>query len=105
MSKSKIIEELTNLLALSLRHKIGSIVNKEDLYSTKYANESEVLLNKAKSNIFGIKFNFYEKIEIQEKFRKKLKKELESKTFLNEKKFEIMDEEANKILKELGLLD
>jgi len=43
MSKSKIIEELTNLLVVALRHKIGSIVNENEIYAQKYAKDVEVL--------------------------------------------------------------
>jgi hypothetical protein len=103
MGRSKTIEELTNLLALSLRHKIGSIVNNEDIYSKKYADESKILLDNAKRNIFGITFNFYEKKEIANKLRIKLKKELEFKAFLKVEKFEIMEREMNLVLMELGL--
>ncbi len=104
MNRHKTIEELTNLLALSLRHKIGSIVNKHEVYSKKYADESQALLNNAKRNISGITFNLYEKKEILQILKRKLKAELQSKPFLNERKFDIMDEEMNSALKELGLL-
>ena len=40
-----------------------------------------------------------------EKLKKKLRKELESKSFLYEKKFEIMDEQITLVLRELGLLE
>jgi len=35
MSKIKTIKELTNLLAIALRHKIGSIVNENEIYAEK----------------------------------------------------------------------
>lgn len=104
MNRRRIIEELTTLLALSLRHKIGSIVNENEIYAQKYAKDAEVLLEQAKKNIVGMSFNIYEKKEIFKKLNTKLEKELASKPFLHNQKFEIIDGEMNKALKELGLL-
>ena len=103
MSRSKIIEELTNLLAIALRHKIGSVVNENEIYSQKYAKDAEVLIEQAKKNMGGINFSIYEIKEIINKTNIKLKKELESKPFLKDRKFEIMNVEMNKVLNELGL--
>jgi hypothetical protein len=45
MSKIKTTKELVNLLAIALRHKIGSIVNSNEIYAQKYARDAEVLFN------------------------------------------------------------
>ena len=103
MSRNKLIEEFTNLVAVALRHRIGSIVNENELYAQKYAKDAEVLLYQAKKIMLGIKFNIYESKEIITSLKIKLKKELESKPFLKERKFEIMESEMNKALKELEL--
>jgi hypothetical protein len=103
MGRSKLIEELTTLLAIALRHKIGSIVNENELYAQKYAKDSEVLIEQAKKLIMAVGFNIYEKKEIKNMLKLKLRKELEAKTFLSEKKFGIMDGEADKCLDVLGL--
>lgn len=103
MSRTKLINELTNLLSIALRHKIGSIVNENEVYSQKYAKDADVLFNQAKNNILGVNFNFYEKKEILEELRIKLKKELESKTFIKNKKFQIMESEMLSILEQLGI--
>ena len=103
MSKSKIIEELTNLLVVALRHKIGSIVNENEIYAQKYAKDVEVLFEQAKKSIAGKDFNIYERKEILNKLKIKLTKELESGAFLNKRKFDILDKEINDILKEVDL--
>ena len=103
MSKKSIIEELTNLLSVSLRHKIGSIVNKNEIYAQKYARDYEVLLKEAQKLTLEINFNQYDKINIKSKLKIKLKKELEEKEFIDNSKFDIMDLEIDKPLKELGL--
>ena len=47
MSKTKTIHELANILAVALRHKIGSIVNSNEVYAQKYARDYETLLKEA----------------------------------------------------------
>ena len=42
MGKKRDIDELTNILAAALRHKIGSMVNKDEIYAQKYDKEFEV---------------------------------------------------------------
>ncbi len=101
MGKKAVIEEFTNLLAVALRHRIGSIVNNNEIYAQKYARDAEILINEAKKIVIGISFNIYEKKEIREKLEKKLKNELESKTFIDSKKFEIIGGEIEKALREI----
>jgi hypothetical protein len=104
MGRKKSIEELTNILAVALRHKIGAIVNFMEIYAEKYAKDSEVLLNETKKILEKEHFDFYDRKEIKEQLRKKLQAELASKEFLDKKKFEIMDEETEKVLREFDLL-
>ncbi|PIN81375.1 hypothetical protein COV11_02095 [Candidatus Woesearchaeota archaeon CG10_big_fil_rev_8_21_14_0_10_30_7] len=103
MSKTSAIKELTNLLTKSLRHKIGSIVNKNEFYANKYAKDAEVILKHAERVGLEYSWNEEDKATIKEQLKKKLKKELEEKTFIKEEKFEVIDEEINKTLKELDL--
>jgi len=103
MSKTKTMHELINLLAISLRHKIGSIVNNNEIYAQKYAKDAEVLLNEAKKISLKEHWNLYDKKKIREELSLTLRKELESKTFIGEKKFDLMDEEMSRVLKELGI--
>ena len=103
MGKDRTIEELTNLLAVALRHKIGSIVNSNEIYAQKYSKDAEVLLKEAKKTASSINWNSYDKTRIKEKLKIKLEEELRKKEFLDSKKFEIMDEEIEKALKELEL--
>ena len=43
MGKNKDICELTNILAKALRHRIGAIVNSDELYAQKYARDADIL--------------------------------------------------------------
>jgi hypothetical protein len=104
MGHKKEIEEFTNILATALRHKIGGIVNFMEVYASKYSKNYEILLKEAKKILEKTTFNFYEKKEIKEILGKKLYAELASKEFLSDKKFDIMGEEIEKVLKEIGLL-
>jgi len=103
MGKDRTIEELTNLLAVALRHKIGSIVNSNEIYAQKYSKDAEVLLKEASKTASSINWNSYDKARIKEKLKVKLKEELRKKEFLDNRKFEIMDEEVENALKELDL--
>lgn len=104
MSKSKSTQELINILVVALRHKIGSIVNENEVYAQRYARDAEVFLEEARKTANKENWNSSDKIEIKEQLEKKLRQELESKTFLNKKKFEIMNEQIKIVLKELELL-
>ncbi|MBI5065721.1 hypothetical protein HZA97_05790 [Candidatus Woesearchaeota archaeon] len=103
MSKTSAIKELTNLLTKSLRHKIGSIVNENEFYANKYAKDAEVILKHAEKVALEHSWNEEDKKTIKVQLKKKLKKELEEKNFINNKKFEMMEEEINETLKELDL--
>ena len=103
MGKNKDINELTNLMAKALRHKIGSIVNKDELYASKYAKDAESIMAEAEKVLLRQNWNSYDETRIKEQLRIKLQKELEQKDFLDNKKFEIMDNEIEKALKEFYL--
>lgn len=104
MGKKDDIDELTNLMSRSLRHKIGSIVNKDEFYAEKYAKDSENLIKEAEKVLEKRNWNRDDKIIIKEELRKKLFKELKEKDFIDNKKFDIMNEEMEKALKEFGLV-
>lgn len=103
MGKNKDMDELTNLMSIALRHKIGSIVNNEDLYAQKYAKDADNIMREAGKIAIKQNWDDYDKEEIKEKLKKKLLKELTEKDFLDSRKFEIMDKEMNRALEELNL--
>lgn len=121
MGKNKDMQELTNLMAKALRHKIGSIVNKDEFYANKYAKDAENIMKEAEKVLLRLEFananqrlasssrppprkpTGYDKVKIKEELKIKLQKELEQKDFLDNRKFEIMDEEINNSLKEFDL--
>ena len=103
MSKTKNLHELVNLLAKALRHKIGALVNPNEIYAQKYAKDADVLMKEAQKVALRENWNNYEKAEIKKKLEKKLRTELEKKDFLDNRKFDIMGEEIDKALNFLGL--
>lgn len=103
MSKNQVMNELTNLLVKSLRHKIGAIVNENEFYANKYSRDFEVILKQAEKTTLKHSWSKEDKKEIKELVRKKLRKELEEKEFINNKKFEIMDAEIENVLNQLDL--
>lgn len=104
MSKTNTIHELANLLAIALRHKIGSIVNQNEIYAQKYARDYEVLFKEAEKIAEQYNWSSEDKLLIKQETRKKLQQELEKKDFLDNKKFEIMDKELDNALKSLNLI-
>ena len=103
MSKNQNIHELTNMLAIALRHKIGSIVNKNEIYAQKYARDYEIFLKEAVKISLKENWNDSDKIKIKNELKGKLRDELEKREFIDNKKFDIMDREINNILGVLKL--
>ena len=56
MVSKKIINEFVNFIVLGLRHRIGSIVNDNELYAQKYAQDAETFFKDAKKNYFRSDF-------------------------------------------------
>jgi hypothetical protein len=102
MVNKKIIDEFVSFIVLGLRHRIGSIVNDNELYAKKYAKDAEEFFKAARKTIIGITFNVYETAEIKKSIKSKLSADLTSKPFLRERKFEIMDAEIEKVLLDFG---
>ena len=98
MGKNRDINELTNLMSKALRHKIGSIVNKDEFYANKYAKDAENIMKEAEKVLLRRNWSNYDKVKIKEELKIKLRKELEEKDFLDNKKFDIMDTEIDKAL-------
>lgn len=103
MGKKSDIEQLTNLMSKALRHKIGSIVNENEIYAAKYARDAENIMKEAEKVIDRQNWNKHDRKKLKEKLRKKLERELEEKDFLDNKKFEIMDKEINKALHDFSI--
>lgn len=103
MGKNRDVDHLTNLMAKALRHKIGAIVNKDEIYANKYAKDSENIMKEAKKVLLRHNWDNDDKIEIRRQLRIKLHRELEEKDFLNDEKFDIMDEEMDKALRDFEL--
>lgn len=88
MSKKADMEELTNILAKALRHRIGSKVNPDELYASQYAKDAEILIREAQKVSLREHWNQDDKKQMKEMVGRKLKIDLEKKEFLPEKKYE-----------------
>lgn len=103
MSKNQNVHELTNILTIALRHKIGSIVNKDEIYAQKYAKDYEMFLKEAVKISLRENWNDSDKIKIKNELKGKLMDELEKKEFIDNRKFDIMKKEIDNILEVLKL--
>lgn len=103
MGKNKDMHELVNLMAKSLRHKIGSMVNENEVYANKYAKDAENIMKEAEKVLLRQNWNSCDKKKIKRELKLKLYKELEQKEFLDNKKFDVMDIEIDKALKKFDL--
>ena len=105
MGKKDNIRKLVIFLTLSLSHKIGGIVNENKIYVEKYRKESVNFLNNAKKVALKENWNIQDKKIIKERLRKELMEELNKRDFLDNRKFDVMEEEMNKALRSLDLKD
>ena len=103
MGKKSDINELVKLLSLALVHRIGGIVNPNEIYGEKYRKESDAFLRSAEKISLRQNWNRDDKIKIREFLKRRLKDGLEKRDFLDDKKFEIMDKEIDNVLKLLDL--
>jgi len=104
MGKSAKIEEVVNRLAVALRHRIGALLGTNKDYAKRYLYDSIELINQAREIVIDLHLNVEDKQELKIKLSHKLQKELEVKEFIPEKKFQIMNSEIDKVLRELGIL-
>lgn len=104
MGRKHDVDELTTLLSKSLRHSIGAFVNREEFYADRYAKDSDVLLREAEKVVARRSWNKGDISEVRELLRKKLRRELEEKTFIGNKKFDVMADKIEKALNRLGLV-
>ena len=103
MGKSQDIDELTNLMSVALRHRVGSLVNENEFYAARYAKDADHIMKQAEKVLLRHNWNSEDKKLIKELLHKKLYKELEEKEFIDNKKFQIMDYEIDKALKQFNL--
>lgn len=103
MSKKRAVHELTNLLAIALRHKIGGIVSPDEIYAQKYAKDAEVLMKEARKIAIKENWNNDDKIKIRDELKRKLKQELEKREFIDNRKFELINKEIDRALNLFGL--
>jgi len=104
MVKNDIIKELTNLLALAVVHKIGSIVGFNEIFSKKYEKEVENFIQQAGDIKLEENWNNYDKEIIKNETKSKILKKLKEKDYLNESKYDFVDREIEKVLKKVDLI-
>ncbi len=78
MGKKDDLKELVNILVKALRHRIGSLVNTEELYAGKYARDAEMLLGEAEKVFLRHGWGKDDKKKIRELLLKKLREEVTS---------------------------
>src|SRR3989344_5902165 len=98
MGKQGDIKELINMLAIALRHRIGSLVNSNEIYAQKYSKDADSFIKEAEKIAVKHNWNNYDKSIIRKQLMKKLKDELKKREFLDNKKFDIMEDEIDKAL-------
>ncbi len=103
MSKKQIFDELINILAVSLRHKIGSIVNEDEIYAERYAKDAEILFKQAEKVKEQCNWNYNDKLEVKENLKKKLTDELKKRDFISEEKYDYIESEIETALRSLKL--
>jgi len=103
MSKKDDMYKLIRFSTLALAHIIGSIVNNEASYSSKYLREYKNFLNQAKNISRKIKLNKTEEEEFTLMLKNDLKSELSKRDFLSDEKFNYIEKEVNDFIKELKL--
>jgi len=70
MGKRDNLRELVNILVKALRHRIGGMVNPDELYAEKYAKDADVLLGQARRVLVRENWNDYDKSLIKEELNK-----------------------------------
>src|SRR3989338_7370051 len=103
MGKNRDIDQITTILSTALRHKIGAILGIDKRYFKKYEIEFGARRDIAKKILKDCNFNSYDKNIIRIHLKRKLERELEKRYYINEGKFDLVDAEIDKVLKELGL--
>ena len=103
MGKRSDIKEMVTLVSLSLTHKIGSLVNPDEIYSEKYKKESDAFLKKAMKISLRQNWNKDDKVKIKGLLKKRLRNDLERRDFIDNKKFDLIDKEINNVLGSLRL--
>ena len=98
MGKKRDIKEMVTLISLALKHKIGSLVNPNEIYSEKYKKESDSFLKQAIKISLRQNWNKEDKAKIKELLKKKLKDDLEKGDFIDDKKFSLIDKEIDDVL-------
>ncbi len=103
MSKRREMKEIVNLMVIALRHKIGAKVDPTAQYAKKYLNEAETAISHAKEIAISLHLNKEDKKELEDGIRKKLQKELETRTYIPQEKFSLMEQEITSALTVLNL--
>ena len=79
-------------------------MNKNQVYASKYTHEAAQFLEEAREVARKEHWSGTDKQQIRIELEKKLKRELERRDFLDEKKFEYMNVEISTALKQLELI-
>ncbi len=102
MGKNSNLKQLARFMALAVAHKIGQLMNLNAIYAEKYEKEYKNFMEQAKNIKSRENWNNANKEEIKKEVKSETIKELKRKSHIDDKKFDIMDNEIALSLKELG---
>lgn len=103
MGKRDNIRELAVFIMQAIAHRIGHIIDPNAIHAEKYRKEVINLMDRAKKVKIREHWNYSDLAAIKIEVKNKLVKELTRREYIDNKKFDIMDEEIEKALKELEL--
>lgn len=104
MGKNSNIQELARLVGLAVAHSIGSILNSSSLYADKYRKEKDNFLRLAEKIKDREHWNMSDFSLIKKKSVEEAHYELSKREHLDSRKYHLIDEEVEKILRELNLV-
>ncbi len=105
MGKRDNIKELAVFITQALAHRIGRIIDENALHAEKYRKETLNFMKLAEQVKMKENWNSSDLILLRETVKNNLERELARRTYIDNRKFDIMGEEIEKVLRELELSD
>ncbi len=103
MGKSDTVQELARLIGLAVAHSIGYILNPSSIYADKYRKEILNFMSLAAKTRDKEHWNVSDLRLIKAKAIEETNYELSRRDYLDLRKFELIDGEIEKMLRELEL--
>ena len=101
MGKQKEIGEIAGFIAFAALHKIASLLNPSAIYAEKYRKEYTNFVKQAEHIFLGKNWNMDDKDKIRAEAQKQAHNALQSRDYIEKKKFKLLDREITEVLEEL----